>query len=73
MGKILENVEFISASSQNLLISESLLNSEPHNLKNYKKFNVFLFFFIEAVWKEMFKMINCRVQNKSTGQKIGPY
>ena len=72
MGKILENAEFISASSQNLLISESLLNSEPHNLKNYKKFNVFVFF-IEAVWKEMFKMINCRVQNKCIGEKIGPY
>ena len=61
------------------MISESLLNSEchfpsncvePHNLTNNNKFNVF--FFIETVSKEMFKMIYCTVQNKCTGEKIGP-
>ena len=65
--------------SQDLLISESLLNSEcdfpsncvePYNLKNNNKFNVFVFF-IGTVWKVMFKMINRTVYNKCTGEKIG--
>ena len=65
--------------SQDSRISESLLNSEchfpsncvePHNFTNHKKFNAF-FFFIETVWKEMSKMINCTAQNKWTGDEIG--
>ena len=28
-------------------------------------------FFIETVWKEMFKIIDRTVQNKCTGEKIG--
>ena len=36
-------------------------------IKNLMRF----FFFIETVWKEMSKMINCTAQNKWTGDEIG--
>ena len=32
-----------------------------------------MFFFVETVWKEMFQMIDRTVQNKCTGENIGPY